>query len=84
MGDRVKLTAKWSRRFRTYWCVVDGHGRAYLVSARLNRSKSISAWLADADKARKGWRWWKRIGYTCQRADIKIRSASLASNETRE
>ena len=64
----------WPRKFKTYWCVIDSRGTAYLVTARQNRSKSISAWLADADKAGQGWRWWKRYGYSCQRVDIKVRS----------
>ena len=52
--------------------VVDNRDTAYLVSARINRSKSIMAFLNDADKVKKGWPWWRGIGYSCQRVDIKI------------
>lgn len=66
--------SNWPRKFRTFWCVVDTQGTAYLVSARTRRSKSIAAFLGDADKAKRGWRWWRDIGFSCQRCDIKIRS----------
>lgn len=65
----------WPRKYRTFWCVVDGRGTAYLATARANRSKSIAAWLADADKAGHGWRWWRQARYSCQRVDIKVRDA---------
>lgn len=75
---KTQISPKWPRHFRTYWCVVDGRGTAYLVSARLNRSKSIAAFLADADKSgRPDWRWWKRINYSCQHVDIKVRNSKV-------
>jgi hypothetical protein len=71
----------WPRRFRTFWCVIDERGTAYLVSSRVNRSKSIIAFLNDVDTKRGDWRWWKRNGYSCQRLDIKVRSSG--SNGTK-
>lgn len=74
----AKSAGRWSRKHRTYWCVIDGRGTAYLVSARENRSRSIAAFVADSrtDAGLKDWRWWRRIGYSCQRVDIKVRSAT--------
>jgi hypothetical protein len=66
----------WPRKFKTYWCVVDSRGTAYLASARTNRRRSIRAWLDDADKSGRGWRWWYRAGYSCQRVDVKVRNAA--------
>lgn len=65
---------KWPRKFRTFWCVVDPRGTAYLVSARLNRSRSITAFVQDAGKVNQ-WSSWYRWGYRCQRVDIKCRAA---------
>lgn len=67
--------SNWPRKFRTFWCVMDGQGAAYLVSARTRRANSIIAFLNDVDTKRGDWRWWRRIGYSCQRADIKVRRA---------
>ena len=75
MGERKP---RWPRKFKTYWCVTDGRGTAYLVSARVRRSSSIDAFIRDAGKPRKGWPWWRRIGYSCQRVEIKVRSAPLS------
>lgn len=70
------MAKPWPRRFRTYWVVTDGRGTAYLATAREKRSRSIAAYLADADKTRRGWRWWRRSGgCTCQQVDIKVRDA---------
>lgn len=66
----------WPRKFRTFWCVVDGRGVAFLASARMTRARSISAFLDDADKLHHDWGWWRRTGYTCQRCDIKVRNAA--------
>jgi hypothetical protein len=66
---------KWPRRYKTYWCVSDSRGTAYLSSARIQRSKSIIAFLNDVDTRRGDWRWWRRAGYLCQRVDIKVRNA---------
>lgn len=74
-----QLTSKWPRRFRTFWCVVDGRGTAYLVSARAKRSKSIAAFVQDVAKSR--WPWWRRHGYSCQRVDIKVRNAMSRKGE---
>lgn len=64
--------SEWPKKFRTFWCVIDWRGTAYLASARVTRSRSIAAWLADAGK---DWEWWRRHKYTCQRCDIKVRNA---------
>jgi hypothetical protein len=73
-------SSTWPRRFRTYWCVVDGQGTAYLVSASLRRENSVRKFLQDADKPRVGWPWWRRHGYSCQRVDIKVRNAKVPSH----
>ena len=70
----------WPRKYRTFWCVIESRGTAYLVSARVTRSKSIAAWIADADKSGKGWKWWARKGYFCKRCDIKVRSTANNSD----
>ena len=69
------MAKRWSPKFKTYWCVVDSRGTAYLSTARVTRSLSIAAWLADADKADNGWKWWRRAKYVCQRVDVKIRNS---------
>ena len=71
-------SARWPRRYRTFWCVIDPRGTAYLVSARINRSKSIAAFLDDADKTQRDWPWWRHYKYSCQRVDIKVRNHSGA------
>lgn len=65
----------WPRKFRTYWCVVDEAGKAFLVSACASRPNSMRAFLKDADPLFQNWGWWKRRGYTCQRVDVKVRTA---------
>lgn len=72
---KTKKALRWTRRFRTFWCVIDNRGTAYLFSARTRRSKSIAVFLADVDKVMRDWPWWRRIGYSCQRCDIKVRSS---------
>lgn len=66
---------RWPRRFRTFWCVVDERGTAYLVSASIRRATSIARFLDDADKTNGGWAWWRRRGFSCQPCDIKVRNA---------
>jgi hypothetical protein len=43
------VPSKWPRHFRTFWCVSDSRGTAYLVSVRINRTRSIVAFLEDAE-----------------------------------
>jgi hypothetical protein len=69
------MMSRWPRKFKTYWCVIDGRGTAYMSSVRMTRAKSIAAWLADADKSNRGWQWWYRANYRCQKVDIKIRDS---------
>ncbi len=66
----------WPRKFRTYWCVVDERGAAFVASARHDRSRSIHAFVKDADPLFENLNWWKRRGYTCRRVDIKVRQTS--------
>ncbi len=66
---------KWPHKYKTFWCVSDGQGTAYLSTARSKRSRSIKAWLDEADHEERGWRWWKRAKFACQRIDIKVRNA---------
>ena len=73
--------SNWPRKFRTFWCVVDSRGTAYLVSARGNRSRSIAAFVNDAGKSK--WSWWYRVGYRCRRVDIKCRRA-LEQSQSQE
>ena len=67
---------KWPRKFRTYWCVVDGDGVAMLSTASVMRKNSIAGWLREADIAKRGWRWWRGLGYSCRQIDVKVRSSS--------
>lgn len=75
------MADRWPRKFKTYWCVIDGRGNAYMSSVRTTRSKSIAAWLADADKAHRGWRWWYRANYRCQLVDIKMRDHAVFGDD---
>lgn len=68
---------RWSKKFRTYWCVVDGRGTAFLVSARIRRAASIAAFVNDAGKT--PWAWWYKSGFRCQRVDIKVRTATKSA-----
>lgn len=71
----------WPRKFRTYWCVVDPRGTAFLSTARQKKSSSIEAWVIEASNSSRAlrlWAFWKRQGYSCQLWDIKVRSASEA------
>lgn len=65
----------WPRKYRTFWCVIDGQGTAYLSTARAKRSRSIAAWLTELGADRRDWSRWRRHKYTCQRVDIKVRNA---------
>lgn len=70
------MSANWPRKFRTYWCVVDERGTAFLQSARSRRASSIASFMDDADPPQQhDWIWWRQSGYTCQRCDIKVRNA---------
>lgn len=72
----------WPRKFRTFWCVVDSRGNAYLSTAREKRSRSIEAWVNEVGRARRGfrlWGYWKKAGYSCKRCDIKVRNAGRAA-----
>lgn len=74
-------------QYKTFWVVIDPRGTAFLVSARLNRSKSIEAWVNDAesDEGHQNWEWWKRLGYRCQQLDIKVRpTANVRSTDGRK
>lgn len=62
----------WPKKYRTFWCVVDFKGMAYLSTARIRRKNSINGWLAEAGK---DWKWWRRHKWSCQRCDIKVRNA---------
>lgn len=65
--------SRWPKKYRTYWCVLDGRGVAYLVSARIRRTASIAAFVNDAGKT--PWAWWHKSGYRCVRVDVKVRAA---------
>lgn len=69
----------WPRKFRTFWCVVDSRGTAYLGSARDKRSKAIAAFMDDNEASSivvdRSWATWRRWGFTCQRCDIKARTS---------
>lgn len=68
----------WPRKFRTFWCVVDKRGNAYVGSARSSRSKSIAAFLSDNEQSAivsdRTWATWRRWGFVCQRCDVKVRA----------
>ena len=64
----------WPRKYHTFWCVIDSHGTAYLVSARRTRSRSIQAFLEDSALSHP-WSSWRRWGCSCRRVDIKVRDA---------
>lgn len=68
------MAKKWPRKFRTFWCVIDGQGTAYLSTARTRRSRSIAAWVAEVSDG--NWAYWKRAKYSCQRCDIKVRNTA--------
>lgn len=74
----------WPRKYRTFWCVVDKHGTAYLGSARGNRSKSIAAFLNDNEQSSivqdRSWATWRRWGFFCQRCDVKVRATLTETN----
>ena len=72
----------WPRKYRTFWCVVDKRGTAYLGSARNTRSKSIAAFMADNEQSSivvdRQWSTWRRWGFACQRCDVKVRTSRSA------